>query len=82
MELKNLGRKYGQETNVKSAEEQISYPEVTITEETLPALKGKDIGDTVNLIVEARLCGINAYKNGDTDYRLELLRAGIKEETA
>ena len=81
MEMKNLGRKSGgMEVGPATKEEEIYYPEVTITQAVLPGLKGKDVGDAVNLIVEAEVSGINQYGNGDIDYRLKLKKAGIKDK--
>ncbi len=79
MEMTSLGRKYGGEmVSAKTQENQISYPEVTITEEVLPGLKGKTVKDTVKLTIEAEVCSVSQYGNGDTDYRLKLKKAGIE----
>lgn len=80
MEMQNLGKKMGGESNIEAGKDQVYYPETTIEQKTLPELKGKNIGDTIKLIVEARICSISEYKNGEIEYRLEFRKAAIQED--
>ena len=82
MRMQDLGKKSGMETNVKAEENRVYYPETSIEEKILPELKGKNVGDTVKLMVEARVCGISEYKNGEVDYRLEFRKAAIQDKNA
>jgi len=83
MEMKSLGRKPGKGVEVgPSSEGEMYYPSVTLTQDMLPSLKGKDIDDKITITVEAKICSISKYGNGDIEYRLDLLKAGVvgKEE--
>lgn len=45
----------------------------------LPQLKGKEVDDKITLTIEAKVCGISKYGNGDIEYRLDLLKAGVSK---
>jgi hypothetical protein len=80
MELKSLGKKQGgMEAMPTTKENEMYYPSVTLTQDMLPQLKGKDVDDKITLTVEVKVCGISKYGNGNIEYRLDLIKAGIDD---
>lgn len=80
MELKDFGKKPEVISNTKESEERIYYPEFCLNKKQVSELKGAEIGDTVKMTIECRICGINGYRNGDTDYRFEIRKGAIQKE--
>jgi hypothetical protein len=79
MDMKSLGKKQGCTAVEPSKESTMYFPSVTLTEDMLPQLKGKEVDDKITLTIEAKVCGISKYGNGDIEYRLDLLKAGVSK---
>lgn len=80
MKMASLAKKSsGMEVGAPSAKEEY-FPEVTITEASLPGLKGNFVGDTIKMEVEVEVCGISQYGNNDIDYRLKIKKAGMEKD--
>ena len=78
--MQDLGKKMGGASNIAESKSEVYYPETSIEEKVLPGLKGKTVGDSVKLLIEARISGISEYKNGEIDYRLEFRKAAIQDK--
>lgn len=79
VEMKSLGKKHGMAVEAKG-DDSMYFPGCTFTQEQLPALKGKSVGDKMMLQVEAKVCSVSEYGNGEIEYRVDLLKAGVKEK--
>lgn len=79
MEMKDLGKK-NTLSNVGEDKNRVYYPEASFEQKVMPGLKDKNVGDTIKLVIEARVCGISEYKNGEVDYRLEFRKAAIQDK--
>jgi len=80
MAMKSLGKKHGNMAVEPAKENEMYYPGITLTQDILPALKGKEIEDKIMLTVEAKVCGISKYGNGEIEYRLDLMKAEVKQK--
>jgi hypothetical protein len=74
LKMKSLAKNSGS-MEVKASEPW--YPSVTITEASMPELKGKSVGDKVKITVEACVKGVHEYGNGEIEYNLDLEKACI-----
>ena len=78
--MKSLGKKHGMAEVVESKDDSMYFPGCTLTQEQLPALKKKSVGDKIMLQVEAKVCSVSEYGNGEVEYRIDLLKAGVNKE--
>jgi len=86
MKMYDVGHKMSMEMTVgKSEKNKKNYPTVYISDKELPILKGKDIGDKINLLIECEIKGVNMHarskEDKKTNYDLEIKRAGEESET-
>lgn len=80
MEMVSLGKKVGSPIEATSKSKEMYYPSFTITEDVMSELKGKTVGDKITMTIDCQLGSISSYGNGDIEYRLDIHKAGIKEE--
>lgn len=50
------------------------YPTLSLTEESIPGLKGKTVGDKITMKVQMCIKGIHKYGDGDTEYSMDIER--------
>jgi len=89
MKMYDVGHKMSMDMSVSSKESKNkkSYPTLYLSDKELPILKGKDVKDKINLIIECEIVGLNMRKNNNdkedkgTSYDLEIKRAGEESET-
>lgn len=56
------------------------YPSLSFTSEELPCLKGMDVGDKINLLMQCEISGLNKNNKDKTSYTLKIKKAGEESE--
>lgn len=67
--MKSMARK---PMNMEAKPIKQSYPSLTLTEESIPGLKGKTVGDKIQMKVEMCIKGVHKYGDGDTEYSMDI----------
>ena len=77
--MKSMARKT---MNMEAKVDRQSYPSLTLTEDAMPGLKGKTVGNKIQMKVELCIKGIHKYGDGDTEYSMDIekgMMTGDKE---
>ena len=87
MKMYDVGTKRSMEMCVgKSDKNEKSYPTLYISDKELPILKGKDVLDKINLVIECEITGCSMRKSANDkedkgmSYDLKIIRAGEESE--
>ena len=74
--MKSLKRK----NNTAIAMDVPSFPSLMLTDKQLPELKDKAVGDEFEISFNVTVKGIHQYRNGESEYSLELTEAEVESE--
>ena len=78
MKFHDMAEKPMVETIAPGKEKQKYYPSFSVNEDQIPELKGKEVGGMCEIVIKASVKSIEQYKQGQTQYRLEIRKAAYK----
>lgn len=85
--MHNVGHKISEDMAIPAKEDKNKkiYPTLNISDKEFTGLKGKEVGDNMNILIECKICGMDMYhdensKDKKTNYRLEIHKMGEEGE--